>query len=202
MVAPYSNVSDVLDLFAPSNNAATTDLAGGYLNDFGGTSAACPYAAGIAAVMQSAAKAATGGFLTPVQVRTRLSSAGDLITYEAAGVTKTRPNLAACDIDGDGMPAGWEMNYFGSLENDGSGDQDGDRLTDLEEYRAGTSPINPDTDGDGTSDGDETAAGTDPLDPQSHPAAVPALEPKALLLAGMLLLATGCGMHRKQQRHE
>ncbi len=42
-------------------------------------------------------------------------------------------------------------------------DQDGDGLTDEEEFELGTDPLVPDTDGDGVSDGDEVAQGTDPL---------------------------------------
>lgn len=49
-------------------------------------------------------------------------------------------------------------------------DTDGDGLSDDEERRIGTDPLNPDTDGDGYRDGDEVAAGTSPLDPASRPA--------------------------------
>ncbi|WP_319523798.1 S8 family serine peptidase [uncultured Desulfosarcina sp.] len=166
-VAPFSNVSESLDLFAPSYKTATTAVGGGFVTSFAGTSAACPYAAGIAAVIQSAVKEAGSDFLTPTQVKARLSDYGASITYDAAGITKPRPDLYATDIDDDGMPAGWEINYFASISRDGSGDYDADGLTDLAEYQAETYPDDSDSDDDGMSDGDEAANGTDPLDEDS-----------------------------------
>lgn len=46
------------------------------------------------------------------------------------------------DSDHDGMDDDWEMTYFGNLTHDGSADTDGDGLTDLQEFQAGTNPIN------------------------------------------------------------
>jgi len=45
------------------------------------------------------------------------------------------------DSDGDGMPDGWEMQYFTTLAQDGLGDFDGDGIVDLNEYLYGTDPI-------------------------------------------------------------
>ncbi|HHG6295512.1 TPA: Rib/alpha-like domain-containing protein [Streptococcus suis] len=42
-------------------------------------------------------------------------------------------------------------------------DTDGDGVTDEDEKKDGTDPLNPDTDGDGVKDGDEKTDGTDPL---------------------------------------
>jgi Tol biopolymer transport system component len=50
--------------------------------------------------------------------------------------------LVGGDSDSDGLDDTWEMAYFGNLDRDGSGDFDGDGLTDREEYRAGTDPTN------------------------------------------------------------
>ena len=92
-------------------------------------------------------------------------SDADLMTKDFALV----PLGNGGDSDSDGMPDWWELQYFGNLARDGTGDWDGDGLIDLAEFEYGTDPTNPDTDGDGFTDGDEVGAGTDPNDPQSHP---------------------------------
>ncbi|MED5374575.1 MAG: LamG-like jellyroll fold domain-containing protein [Myxococcota bacterium] len=103
----------------------------------------------------------------------------------------TDPNAA--DTDGDGLDDGEEVNTYGTdpLDTDtddggvadgtevlrdgtdpldgsddlpGSGDRDGDGLSDDEERALGTDLDNPDSDGDGLSDGEEVNShGTDPL---------------------------------------
>lgn len=190
-VIPFTNISTSLDLLAPSYKASTTAVGGGYSTGFSGTSAASPYAAGLGALMQSAAMAANGTYLTPTQMRDRLTAGGDSVAYAAAGIATRRSNLETTDIDGDGMPAGWEFSAFGDIEQSGEGDWDNDGLSNLEEYQRGTGPKNPDTDGDETSDGDEVAAGTDPLDPLSFPAAVPVTDQGTLLLLGIGCLVIG-----------
>lgn len=74
------------------------------------------------------------------------------------------------DTDGDGLGDDWETTHFGDLDEDGTGDPDGDGLDNAGEYQHGTDPNVADTDGDGFNDGDEVTAGTDPLDPASFPA--------------------------------
>ena len=45
------------------------------------------------------------------------------------------------DEDDDGLPDYWEIKYFGDIDEiDGTEDSDGDGLTDLEEYLAGSDP--------------------------------------------------------------
>ena len=115
-VTTYSNTASFLSLLAPAEWATTTKLGGGYkdtANGFGGTSAASPYAAGAAAVLQSAAKSITGFYLTPAQVRSKLVGTGDPITDSKAGITKPRVNLGAAVNSLGGAstlyvdPSGW-----------------------------------------------------------------------------------------------
>ena len=83
-------------------------------------------------------------------------------------VTTERP--LGLSSDGDLLPDEWELATFGSLERDGTGDADGDGLTDDEEWRGGTDPFVVDTDGDGLPDLWETRNGlcpTDPVDAQA-----------------------------------
>jgi subtilisin family serine protease len=97
-VIVYSNTASFLSLLAPSNWATTTRRGGGYWNTaygFGGTSAACPYAAGAAASLQSASLALNGVFLSSAQVKSTLISTGDPITDGKVNITKPRVNLSA-----------------------------------------------------------------------------------------------------------
>jgi len=50
--------------------------------------------------------------------------------------------LTGEDTDGDQMEDAWEMAFFDTLDRDGTGDADGDGLTDADEYRTGTDPTN------------------------------------------------------------
>ncbi len=65
------------------------------------------------------------------------------------------------DADGDGMVDDWERAHdvTGALD-----DPDRDGLTNLEEYRLGTDPHDPNTDDDLLSDGEEYVSGSDPTD--------------------------------------
>ena len=52
--------------------------------------------------------------------------------------------------------------------NNAFADDDSDLLSNLDEYYAGTLPLEPDTDGDGLDDGTEVLNGCDPLDSSSN----------------------------------
>ncbi|MBF0497518.1 MAG: S8 family serine peptidase [Deltaproteobacteria bacterium] len=94
-VTCYSNSADMLNILAPSNNAYTTGLVsqGGYKATFGGTSAACPYAAGAAVLLQNYYKATTGAFKSPAEIKNELVATGKPIMDPKSGVTKPRVNL-------------------------------------------------------------------------------------------------------------
>ena len=47
---------------------------------------------------------------------------------------------SASDTDGDGMLDSWEMAHFGTLDRDGTGDFDGDGISDLDEFLNGFDP--------------------------------------------------------------
>jgi hypothetical protein len=59
------------------------------------------------------------------------------------------------DVDTDGLRDDWEIQFFGNLDQIGSGDFDSDTLTNQEEYTLQTHPGQKDTDGDGLEDGAE-----------------------------------------------
>lgn len=91
-VTCYSNSSNAMELLAPSNDARVPNAGGGYTG-FGGTSAASPYAAGAAAVLQAAAMANLGSYLSVDDVRTILAQTGDPVLDAKSGITMPRVNL-------------------------------------------------------------------------------------------------------------
>jgi len=84
--------------------------------------------------------------------------AGDGAAPSDMATNSVRVIYATGDFDGngDGLPDAWQIQYFGSVRAANAAptaDPDGDGLNNLEEYRLGTNPQNPDSDGDGISDG-------------------------------------------------
>ncbi len=72
------------------------------------------------------------------------------ITYVAddgsqtSSITSTIVVNPADDTDGDGLLDAWELSHFGNLEQDGSGDYDGDGISNQDEHDAGSNPAVPD----------------------------------------------------------
>ena len=78
----------------------------------------------------------------------------------------------ACDPDddNDNLPDSWEEKYYDCKTcADPEKDDDNDGLTNFEEHKAGTNPLNIDSDGDGVDDLTELKHNTDPLDVDSKP---------------------------------
>ncbi len=88
------------------------------------------------------------------------------ITTAASGIAEGRSMLfygTDPDADGDGMLDRFER-FFGldPAVDDSADDNDGDGVSNLDEFTQGTQPTEADSDGDGLSDGDEATLGTDP----------------------------------------
>jgi hypothetical protein len=60
-----------------------------------------------------------------------------------AGSDPTNANSTPLDIDANGLPDAWELQYFGYIGVNGSADPDGDGYTNLQEYAGGSDPTNP-----------------------------------------------------------
>jgi hypothetical protein len=52
------------------------------------------------------------------------------------------------DSDRDGLADDWELAHFGDLSHRAANDDDGDGLTNVQEFLRGTSPVEPNADGD------------------------------------------------------
>jgi len=85
VITCYSNSGDPLDILAPSHCSITPKMGGGYESCFGGTSAAAPYAAGVAAQLYTLHKN-----LTVAQLKQALTSTGRSITDPRNGITRKR----------------------------------------------------------------------------------------------------------------
>lgn len=67
-------------------------------------------------------------------------AAKSVIPQKGSVIEINLDTLYTKDSDGDFMDDNWELQYFGSLDRDGTGDFNGNGISDLDEYRAGNDP--------------------------------------------------------------
>lgn len=84
-------------------------------------------------------------------------SATSALAVAAAAAFAMPAHAAPKDSDRDGMSNAWEIQYKLNLHSkaDATGDLDGDRLSNLSEFKLGGNPHDEDTDNDGEDDGAE-----------------------------------------------
>ena len=120
----------------------------------------------------TAQKMSMGSFADPARdYWFGIRSADAAGNWSAIAVTDTpvRP-VSSRDKDGDGMRDSWEENNgLNPTVDDSMNDEDGDGLTNIEEYKHTTSLRDDDTDGDGWTDGEEVSLGSNPRDWDSRP---------------------------------
>ncbi|MGE4489816.1 MAG: S8 family serine peptidase, partial [Kiritimatiellales bacterium] len=165
-LASFSNYgSATVDLAAPGVDIVST-IPGDAYDSFQGTSMAAPHVAGAAALLWGA-----NSGLGCLDVKAAIINSTDKIpaltgkTLSGGRLNVYAMMSAAQDTDGDGMPDDWETehNLNKNLASDAEEDDDGDHLTNLDEYRNGTDPNDSDTDGDSLVDGWEVTYGFSPL---------------------------------------
>lgn len=149
------------------------------IDDFFGTSAAAPHAAGVAALLLEAKPGATPAEINTLLETTAIDMLGAGFDHDTGyGLVQADAALALLlDADGDGLSDALEQ----QLGTDPLlADTDGDGLSDYEEvawygddstYTPGAepNPLMADTDMDGFKDGMEYRAGYDPLDDTDFP---------------------------------
>src|SRR4029079_5657725 len=103
--------------------------------------------------------------MTPRKLRGRITWTAVIALALSLGAVAT---ASAKDRNHDRIPDRWERSYDLSLKvNQAKRDQDGDKMVNRNEYRAGTNPREADSDNDGTEDADEGAGTSSAWDPET-----------------------------------
>lgn len=110
----------------------------------------------LAAVLGAVAAGGVGGKLTDA-----LAAAACKVAGQACGQGQQPPLPGSGDTDGDGLTDDQERRQGTRPDRP---DTDGDGLDDADEAKARTDPLASDTDGDSVPDGEESDAGADPLE--------------------------------------
>src|SRR5262249_14263049 len=156
-----------------SNGAlANTDVAGP-LNTWAVDTAGRPLPFRVGSQNEANGNATAGlrGSMTIGEIRVfdRVLDAATIQSNYTAGADK----YGNVDYDNDGLPTWYERQYTFLNERDAADaarDQDGDGLTNLQEFTLGTAPDKADTDGDGLTDSAEVnrpGGATNPLNPDT-----------------------------------
>ena len=93
-----------------------------------------------------------------------------ILSFHTAFVDGNGDEIFYGDADGDGLPDGWEIYWFGDTSTYGNADDpDHDGLTNVYEMQNGTNPLDPDMDDDGEADSTDD----DPSEPSDDPLPAP-----------------------------
>ncbi|MBN2162630.1 MAG: S8 family serine peptidase [Pontiellaceae bacterium] len=166
-LADFSNYGATsVDVAAPGVSILSTYLDGG-TESLQGTSMACPHVAGALGLLVS-----MNDDVTPEEARQLLlDSVDEVASLDGKVVSGGRLNVhalfaSANDADKDGIPDTWEETYGLDPQDpsDAARDDDGDQLTNLEEYRNACFPNDADSDDDSLIDGWEVCYGFNPRD--------------------------------------
>ena len=157
MLADFSNFgTSAADIAAPGVEVLTTEFGADY-ETYNGTSFSAPLVTGVIGLLKSKDPGLTGQ-----EIRDHLLASGtaspELVGRVASG-SILRAVIPIRDYDGDLIDDDWELSrgLDPGDSSDAAVDDDGDGLTNFEEYQADSDPLLPDTDGDGLSDYEEIA---------------------------------------------